>query len=173
MALLPYATILADEVLAARESPQVLEELVKRADPFLYRLAENHKRYHPWDDVEDIYQEYRETMVRCIYKYDVSRAYDNGRGFIAFLNWAVRTDYRSHYRRLEASYQVRDWSFEEEVIDDTIPWDIEAAIQKARSCLSEKDQEILDNHLAGAQIPGRILDRICREMHAFMLEESL
>ncbi len=161
---------MADEVLAARSSPQVLTALLQRADPFLYRLAQSHQRYHAWDDVDDIYQEYRESFVRCIDKYDVSRSYD-GRGFISFLNWQIRTDYRSHYRRLEAEYSVRDRG---ELVDDldSVLTDMEPLLNKALLCLSPKDQDIFYRYVSGESVAMRVIDRIHRDIRYFMLEES-
>lgn len=166
---LPFATILADEVLAARASPQVLTELLQRADPFLYRLAQNHHRYHAWDDVDDIFQEYRESFVRCIDKYDVSRSFE-GRGFISYLNWQIRTDYRSHYRRLEAEYSIRDTQEIDEL--DSILVDMEPLFHKAMLCLSLEDQELFYRYVSGENIGMRVLDRIQRDIRHFMLEES-
>ena len=167
---LPFATILADEVLAARSSPQVLVELLQRADPFLYRLAQRHHRYHAWDEVEDIYQEYRETFVRCIDKYDVSRAYD-GRGFIIFLNWQIRTNYRSHYRRLEAEYSIRNFDQEIEELDSVLV-DMEPLLNKALLCLSVEDQETFYRYISGEHVPLRVVDKIYRDIRDFMLEEA-
>ena len=166
---LPFATIMADEVLAARSSPQVLTDLLQRADPFLYRLAQRHQRYHAWDDIDDIYQEYRESFVRCIDRYDVSRSYE-GRGFISFLNWQIRTDYRSHYRRLEAEYSVRD---RDKLVDDvdSALTDMEPLLNKALLCLSPEDQDIFYRYLSGETIPLRVIDRIHRDIRHFMLEE--
>ncbi len=166
---LPFATILADEVLAARSSPQVLTALLQRADPFLYRLAQSHHRYHAWDDVDDIYQEYRESFVRCIDKYDVSRSFE-GRGFISFLNWQIRTDYRSHYRRLEAEYSVRGV---DEELDDTSfgLTDMEPLLNKALLCLSPEDRDIFYRYVSGENIAMRVIDRIHRDIRHFMLEE--
>ena len=166
---LSFATILADEVLAARSSPQILTALLQRADPFLYRLAQSHQRYHAWDDVDDIYQEYRESFVRCIDKYDVSRSFE-GRGFISFLNWQIRTDYRSHYRRLEAEYSVRGV---DEALDDTSfgLTDMEPLLNKALLCLSPEDQEIFYRYMSGESIAMRVIDRIHRDIRHFMLEE--
>jgi len=168
---LPFATILADEVLAARSSPVILEALLLRADPFLRRLAQNHHRYHPWDDVDDIHQEYRESFVRCIYKYDVSRSYE-GRGFIIFLNWQVRTDYRSHYRRLEAEYSIRDT---DAMVDGDDPLlDMEPLLNRALLCLSPEDRELFYRYLSGERVSERVIDRIHREIRSVMLEgESL
>ena len=168
-ASLPFATILASEVLEARKSPQILEALLKRADPFLYRLAQNHHRYHTWDDVDDIFQEYRESFVRCIDKYDVSRSFE-GRGFISYLNWQIRTDYRSHYRRLEAEYSIRDTQEIDEL--DSILVDMEPLFHKAMLCLSLEDQELFYRYVSGENIGMRVLDRIQRDIRHFMLEES-
>lgn len=171
-ASLPFATILASEVLEARKSPQILEALLKRADPFLYRLAQNHHRYHTWDDVDDIYQEYRETFVRCIHKYDVSRAYE-GLGFIIYLNWQVRTDYRSHYRRYEATIRNRKYDeIVEELPDVVISTDMEQLLNKAVLCLTPEDRETFCRYLDGEHIPMRLIDRIQRELRHFMLEEN-
>lgn len=166
---LPFATILADEVLAARSSPQVLTALLQRADPFLYRLAQSHQRYHAWDDIDDIYQEYRESFVRCIDKYDVSRSFE-GRGFISFLNWQIRTDYRSHYRRLEAEHSVRD---RDKLVDDvdSALTDMEPLLNKALLCLSPEDQDIFYRYVSGESIAMRVVDRIHREIRSVMLEE--
>lgn len=167
---LPSATILADEVLAARSSPKVLAELLQRADPFLYRLAQSHKRFHAWDDVEDIYQEYRESFVRCIHKYNVDRAYE-GRGFITFLNWQIRTDYRSHYRRYEAAHRVRDLDANLDDLEGLIEEDLEQVLNKAVLSLSPEDQDLFGRYLSGEKIPMRVVDRIHREIRHFMLEE--
>lgn len=164
---LPWATINADEVIAARSSPSILETLLRRADPFLHRLAESHHRFHAWDDVEDIYQEYRESFVRCIGKYDVSRAFE-GRGFISFLNWQIRTDYRSHNRRLDAEFSVRNSDFDGEVQMDLT--DMEPYFQKAMMCLSPENRDIFSRYLVGEKFPARILDQIQREIRHFMLE---
>ena len=168
---LPFATILADEVLAARSSPQVLTALLQRADPFLYRLAQSHHRYHAWDDVDDIYQEYRESFVRCIDKYDVSRSYE-GRGFISFLNWQIRTDYRSHYRRYEATLSIRDFDADMDNFEGLVTADMEQVLNKALLFLSPEDQELFYRYLSGDTIPLRVIDRIHREIRHFMLEES-
>lgn len=171
---LPFKTILADEVVAARSSPQALLELLERSDPFLYRLAENHHRYHSWDGVEDIYQEYRETFLRCIHRYDVDRAYADGRGFIAYLNWQIRTDYRSHYRRLEAGYSIRDWNVEDDLMAPAeITPDMEQLLNNALMCLSKKDQDIFYQYVfEGKKIENRTLERIHRDIRHYMLEDA-
>ncbi|MBU2743583.1 sigma-70 family RNA polymerase sigma factor [Acidithiobacillus thiooxidans] len=166
---LTWATILADEVIAARSSPEILQELLQRADPFLYRLAEKHHRYHPWDEVEDIYQEHRETFIRCIHKYDVSRSFE-GRGFIIYLNWQIRTDYRSHYRRIDAEFSLREPDAD---TDNTAGFcaDMEPYLQKALLSLTPEDQDIFLRYLNGEHYPLRMMDRIQREIRYFMLEE--
>lgn len=166
---LVQATILAEEVIQARSSPGVLLELLQRADPFLRRMAEKHKRYHAWDDVMDIHQEYRESFVRCIHKYDVSRAFD-GRGFVSFLNWQIRTDYRSHHRRLDAEYSVRNIYVEVEAEMELT--DMEPYFQKALRALSEKDRIIFIKYINGESVPGKKIDQIQREIRSYMMEDG-
>ncbi|MDD2748728.1 MAG: sigma factor [Acidithiobacillus sp.] len=167
---LTWATILADEVIAARSSSDVLLELLQRADPFLYRLAEKHHRYHPWDEVEDIHQEHRETFIRCIDKYDVSRSFE-GRGFIIFLSWQMRTDYRSHYRRLDAEFSVREMDMDTDNMAGFCA-DMEPYLQKALRFLSPEDRKIFLCYLNGENYPHRIMARIQRELRCFMLGEE-
>lgn len=169
MARLEAKTILAQEVVAARESPALLEELLKRADPYLYRTAKKHHRYHPWDEVDDIYQKYRESFLRCIYEYDVSRSFD-GMGFITFLNWKIRTDYRSHYRKIEAAMEYQLPMRDDMEIPESP--DLEDLFNRVLELLSAKDQTTYIRFLAGETENMRNICRIQRKIRTLMEENA-
>lgn len=166
--MLPHATITADEILAARSDQRILSDIFQRADPFLRRMASCHQPYYPSETTEDIHQEYRESFFRAVEKYDPARAV-NGLGFISFLNWSLRTDCRSHYRRQQSVLSRMDWGVLQPELE-TSP-DMDAILIRAVSRLNPKDQKKLTRYLDREQsVPDNQMVQIKEKLRAILLE---